>query len=254
LPDGERPQPLQASAALAHALRRRLGPPAGIASWALALSDLGAGRPEEAAARLAALATAGPGEGHPMITVFAAADLCEAACRTGQDDRARAALDVLEGWAGGTGSAWARALAARCHALLATGDSSAADSSSTGSSSTDSSSTDKADGYFAEALALHAGGGRPFDAARTEPLYGQTLRRHRRRADARSHLRTAYETFDRSVPTPGPSSPGPSCAPPARPRGHGTPARSPGSPRRSSRSPVSSAAAPRTARSPRCCS
>src|SRR4029453_6997507 len=42
-----------------------------------------------------------------------------------------------------------------------------------------------------------AGGGRPFDAARTELAYGEMLRRRRRRSQARTHLRTAYETFER---------------------------------------------------------
>jgi hypothetical protein len=47
-----------------------------------------------------------------------------------------------------------------------------------------------------EALTLHAHGGRPFDAARTEIRHGQTLRRRRRRTEA-SALRAAVEAFDR---------------------------------------------------------
>jgi DNA-binding NarL/FixJ family response regulator len=53
------------------------------------------------------------------------------------------------------------------------------------------------DPHFAEALRLHAPGGRPFDTARTQLLYGESLRRRRRRADARKYLRSAHETFER---------------------------------------------------------
>ncbi|MEU4425497.1 helix-turn-helix transcriptional regulator, partial [Actinoplanes sp. NPDC024001] len=164
----------QAAAAHAHALGHRIGPAAGIASWSLALLDLGAGRPENAADRLAALADGGPGESHPVVRVFSAADLVEAAVRTDRMPQARAALQRLDTWAEATGSVWGRALRARCRGLL-TGE----------------------DEHFAEALALHRHGGRPFDTARTELLRGERLRRRRRRAEARVHLRAAHETFDR---------------------------------------------------------
>lgn len=166
-----------AEAALARAIGERLGPHTAIASWALALVDLGAGRPELAADRLEALAGAGPGEGHPMVSMFAAADLVESATRAGRDVRAGAALATLREWAAYARARWARALVARCEGLLA--------------------APDDQDRHFAEALDLHAGGGRPFDTARTELLYGETLRRRRRRAEARTRLRAANETFQR---------------------------------------------------------
>ena len=50
---------------------------------------------------------------------------------------------------------------------------------------------------FEEALALHDGQGRPFDLARTELAYGEALRRAKRRGEARTHLRSALETFQR---------------------------------------------------------
>jgi DNA-binding CsgD family transcriptional regulator len=50
---------------------------------------------------------------------------------------------------------------------------------------------------FEQALALHDGQGRPFDLARTELAYGEALRRARRRGEARTHLRSALETFQR---------------------------------------------------------
>lgn len=166
-----------ATAALAHAIGHRLGPHAAIASWALALLDLGAGRPAEAYDRLAALAAAGPGEGHLVVSVFAAADLVEVATKTGNELAAKNAATMLRAWAEQVNSLWALALVARCAGLLASGP--------------------DEDRYFDEALNLHATGGRPFDTARTELLYGEALRRRRRRADARRHLTTAHETFER---------------------------------------------------------
>jgi DNA-binding CsgD family transcriptional regulator len=166
-----------AAAAHAHAMGHRIGPAAGIASWSLALLDLGAGRPEEARHRLEALAVAGPGDSHPVVGIFSAADLVEAAVRTDREAVARQALARLAGWTGHTGSGWGRALLARCRGLLASGP--------------------EADRHFTEALALHRHGGRPFDTARTELSYGEMLRRRRRRADARVHLRAACELFDR---------------------------------------------------------
>jgi DNA-binding CsgD family transcriptional regulator len=162
-----------AAAAHGHAIGHRLGPAAGIASWALGLLDLGAGRPEQARDRLATLAAAGPGESHPMVGIFSAADLVEAAVRAGDQPTAREALARLTTWAGHTGSIWGAALVLRCRGLLGAED------------------------CFAEALALHPQGGRPFDAVRTRLLLGEALRRRRKRTEARGHLRAAHEGFER---------------------------------------------------------
>jgi DNA-binding NarL/FixJ family response regulator len=166
-----------AESALSHAIGQRLGPHAAIASWALAVLDLGRGRPEAAADRLEAMSRAAPGEGHRMVSLFAAADLVEAASRAGRADTAAAGLTGLRNWAGHVDSVWARALVARCTGVL--------------------SSPDEAEPHFEEALVLHSAGGRPFDTARTALLYGEHLRRRRRRTQARTHLRSAHETFAR---------------------------------------------------------
>jgi DNA-binding CsgD family transcriptional regulator/tetratricopeptide (TPR) repeat protein len=166
-----------ATAALDRAIPYRLGPQAAIAGWALALLDLTLGRPAEAFQRLDALSRAGPGEGHQMVNVFAAADLVEAAARSAHSAEARTALARLEQWTAQSGVPWASALVERCHALLTDGD-------------------DAAERYE-RALARHTGGGRPFDTARTELAFGEMLRRRRRRSQARIHLRAAYETFER---------------------------------------------------------
>ncbi|MGE0027902.1 MAG: LuxR C-terminal-related transcriptional regulator, partial [Thermoleophilia bacterium] len=148
-----------------------------IAEWAVALADLGAGRPEDAADRLASVCAPSPGEGHPYVALVAAADRVEALVRAGLAGEAPGALALLEGFAGAEGPPWARALAARCRGLLAPGD-------------------DDADALFAAALALHAADDRPFDRARTALLRGERLRRGRHRAGARDHLRAAAATFE----------------------------------------------------------
>ena len=166
-----------ASTALALAVDHHLGAETATATWALALSDLGMGRPAEAMERLRRLVADGPGSGHPLVTVFASADLVEAAVRAGRPDQARAALATLEDWSSRTGAISTGALAARCRALVPT--------------------SNQTDGHFTEALALHSQGCRPFDTARTELLYGQHLRRSRRKTESRSYLQAAVEGFER---------------------------------------------------------
>ncbi|ONF72162.1 hypothetical protein AVR91_0211550 [Amycolatopsis keratiniphila subsp. keratiniphila] len=50
---------------------------------------------------------------------------------------------------------------------------------------------------YLRALELHSTGERHFERARTELLYGEWLRRNRRRSDARAPLRSALEIFSR---------------------------------------------------------
>jgi len=165
-----------ADAALEQAARQALAVPAGIATWALGLAELGAGRPSAALDRLGRLTAAGPGLGHPLVATFAAADLVEAAVRAGRPAAAPAALAGLEGWAHAAAPAWGLALVARCRGLL--------------------SDADAAAGHFTRALELHAAASRPFDRARTELACGQALRRARRPSQARGHLRAALDGFE----------------------------------------------------------
>jgi DNA-binding CsgD family transcriptional regulator len=171
-----------ADEALSHAIGQRLGPHAALASWALAHNDLVSSRPEQAFDRLQALATAAPGEGNQMISMFATADLVDAATRIDQGAAAQVALTRLQAWAANTTAPWTQALVARCQGQLTPDE--------------------DGDGHFVDALELHDRGGRPFDTARTALIFGARLRRRRRRADARKHLRTALEIFERLGATP----------------------------------------------------
>jgi DNA-binding CsgD family transcriptional regulator len=163
-----------AAEALEHAIPRGLRLQAASATWALALLDLASSRPAEALARLETLAT-GSETGHPVIALLSVPDLVEAAVRANQTQRGQTALAGFEQWATHTAPPWALALVPRCRGLLSAGAA--------------------AERHFAEALRLHGPSSRPFDRARTQLLYGEALRRARRRAEAREHLRAAFTTF-----------------------------------------------------------
>ncbi|HEX2373847.1 MAG TPA: AAA family ATPase [Actinomycetota bacterium] len=166
-----------ADEALDRAAARGLGLPATLAGYAMAMLELGLGRPGEALVRLQGLLAAGPGAGSPFFAVYTVPDLVEAAVRSGAPEAAAAPLAAFEQLATMAGSAEMLAQLARCQGLLGP-DEAAAD-------------------RFEEALRLHQGQGRPFDLARTELAYGEALRRARRRGEARAHLRGAQETFRR---------------------------------------------------------
>jgi DNA-binding CsgD family transcriptional regulator len=148
--------------------------PAG-ADCALAMLDLGCGRYQSALHWMRA-ATYGPARHNPEV-LYAYPVHVEAAVRTGRTDLAARPLAQFTAWAGAIGQRWATAVAARCAALTA----------------------DDADAepLWREAIAAHEGDGRPFEQAHTRLLYGEWLRRNRRRADAREHLLAAAAAFAR---------------------------------------------------------
>jgi len=153
-----------------------------IAEWGMGMLDLALGRPEDAATRLSALGVPQVGVNHPFVAVGSAGDLIEAAIRSGRLDLADGAQAKVEAFAGADAPAWAGALLARCRAMRATGE--------------------EAEQAYGEALRLHGDGARPLDWARTELLFGEFLRRERRRVEAREHLRAALERFERLGATP----------------------------------------------------
>ncbi|WP_443052745.1 LuxR C-terminal-related transcriptional regulator [Streptomyces sp. NBC_00299] len=166
----------RAASARSYALARGLGLPAALAQWALAYLDLSSGRFAAAAARLRALAGFGPGHGHRAIRHLAAPHYVEAAVRTGDTRVARVAHADYHRWATAVRSPDDLALSARCRALLAPGA--------------------EAVDHYRVALDLHSHGTRDFERARTELLFGSTLRRLRSRTEARDRLHSALEAFD----------------------------------------------------------
>ncbi|WP_194829154.1 LuxR family transcriptional regulator [Nocardia sp. XZ_19_231] len=155
------------------------GPGAVGASWAhaaVALLALGEGRLEQAQTELAHM-TIEPAR-HHVIGLRTLPDQIEVAVRLGATDRATEALDRLTHWAQRAGQEWIAALAARGRALLADGS--------------------DAEQHFVAALAAN----RPFDEARTRLLYGEWLRRDKRKVDARTQLELAMDLFDRLDATP----------------------------------------------------
>jgi DNA-binding CsgD family transcriptional regulator len=143
------------------------------AHWANALLNNGLGRYQDALSA-AQQATENPFE--IGLWNSALAELVEAGARCGMTEPAASAYRVLAQRTDASGTDWALGVGARSHALLAEGD--------------------EADGLYREAIE-HLGRSRiRTDHARAHLVYGEWLRRQRRRADARVHLRIAHEMFE----------------------------------------------------------
>ncbi|MFE3430787.1 LuxR C-terminal-related transcriptional regulator [Streptomyces sp. NPDC059171] len=170
-----------ADAALAGAGPHGLTQAATLATWARARADLAAGRPGDAAARLAPLVGSGPGRGHFATRTLAVPCWIEAAVldgrMTAQSRELHTAVDEFATWADRAADPGAPAQLARCRALLAPAG--------------------EADARYGEALAHHEQAGGEFERARTRLLYGLWLRRRRRTREARDPLRDALVGFQR---------------------------------------------------------
>ncbi|WP_073217736.1 helix-turn-helix transcriptional regulator [Streptomyces sp. NBRC 110465] len=170
-----------ADAALAGAGPHGLTQAATLATWARARADLAAGRPGDAAARLAPLVGSGPGRGHFATRTLAVPCWIEAAVLDGrlpaQSRELHTAVDEFATWADRAADPGAPAQLARCRALLAP--------------------VGEADARYGEALAHHEQAGGEFERARTRLLYGLWLRRRRRTREARDPLRDALVGFQR---------------------------------------------------------
>ncbi len=112
--------------------------------------------------------------GEPSL-LGAAPERIESLARAGRPDEAAAALAELSGQAAGAQSRWGQAAAERCAGIVA--------------------SEDGFEGAFEASLAWHDQIAMPFERARTELCFGERLRRAKRRAEARGHLRQALEVF-----------------------------------------------------------
>ena len=144
-----------------------------ITEWTLGLMELTAGRPAEAAGRLLALTAPGRPDIHPVIAFEAMPDAIEAGIRAGRPEEAAQRLETLHRWVAAVPTQARQALLARCAALVEARDPDEAFTQAVGS-----------------AAALP-----PLQRGRTELLYGEWLRRERRRVNARIHLRAALEVF-----------------------------------------------------------
>ena len=110
--------------------------------------------------------------GAPTLGV---AELIESAVRSGELELAERALERLEETTCESGTEWALGVRARSRALLSDGD--------------------RAERHYSEGIERLQLTHFPLELARTHLLYGEWLRRQRRRRDARQQLRIALEIF-----------------------------------------------------------
>jgi DNA-binding CsgD family transcriptional regulator len=143
------------------------------AHWASAAISNSLGRYE------AALAEAEKATEHPEAVAFynfALVELIEAAARSGAPERATDALERLAIRSRASGTDWALGVEARSRALLGEGD--------------------VAESLYREAIERLRRTLVRVELARAHLVYGEWLRRERRRLDAREQLRIAHEMFD----------------------------------------------------------
>ncbi|MEV2238175.1 AAA family ATPase [Micromonospora sp. NPDC049891] len=147
------------------------------AYWIRGRAALFDGRPQEALNDLLCLVEPGHEAAHTTFALLAAPDTVEAAVQVGKSDVVGFHVAMVQDWAQRTGATWARAAGHRLRALVEGGPA--------------------AEASFRAALDVAGAGVQPFEYARTRLLYGEWLRRARRRADASTQLAAAAETFDR---------------------------------------------------------
>ncbi|WP_314173450.1 helix-turn-helix transcriptional regulator [Streptomyces winkii] len=159
----------------AQAGARRLATAGATVRSALARLALAEGDGQEAALHLETMRGL-MSTSHHRVSLTVIPDHVEAAVRAGLPEQAHELYARFMPRDTASAPAQARALTARTRALVTDGD--------------------EADRSFREALRLHAEVDLPLDRARTVLLYGEFLRRRKRRADARTRLRAALEEFE----------------------------------------------------------
>jgi DNA-binding CsgD family transcriptional regulator len=143
-----------------------------VAQWVTAALYNGLARYEEAFAA----ATQAAADPHELwFSTFALVELIEAASRSGRSERAAAALELLRESTRASATPWALGVEARSRALLPRGEA--------------------AETLYREAIERLQPTRLLLDLARAQLLYGEWLRRQRRRLDARKELRVAHELF-----------------------------------------------------------
>jgi DNA-binding CsgD family transcriptional regulator/tetratricopeptide (TPR) repeat protein len=143
------------------------------AEWANALLNNGLGNYPRA---LAAARQATAYHQDQGSLIWPAVELIEAATRSGPPNTAAEIFHRLAAMTSASGTDWALGLQARSRALLTVGDT--------------------AERLYRDAIDHLERTRLRVDLARAHLLYGEWLRRERRRTDARDQLRTAHEMFD----------------------------------------------------------
>jgi DNA-binding CsgD family transcriptional regulator len=137
--------------------------------WAAAVLNNGVGNYPKA---VAAVQNASEYMWELLVPPWAVVELIEAAVRSGRVDMAADALGRLVEVTSASGTDWARGVEARSRALLGEGDA--------------------AERLYRESIERLAGTRLRAELARAHLLYGEWLRRQRRRIDARAQLRIAH--------------------------------------------------------------
>jgi DNA-binding CsgD family transcriptional regulator len=140
--------------------------------WATAVLRNGEGRYEDA---LAATQRIGEDAQELVFPTWAAVEAIEAASRSGAPERAASALKRVSDGARASGSNWGLGIDAYAHALVSNGEA--------------------AEHLYREALERLGRTRIRWSLARAHLVYGEWLRRERRRTDARAQLRIAHELF-----------------------------------------------------------
>lgn len=167
---GRKAETLEVSEAMVReAVGRGEGATIGLAQVALAALHNGLGNYTEA------MLVAAETVGHDELTYSSIAlpELIEAAARAGDPGQAMAAMETLSLRAQASGTPWALGLAARGRALLATGD--------------------DPDTYYQESIQHLSSTRMSSHLGRSQLLYGEWLRRHGRRQEAKVQLHDAHE-------------------------------------------------------------
>ncbi|HEV2252562.1 MAG TPA: helix-turn-helix transcriptional regulator, partial [Streptosporangiaceae bacterium] len=151
----------------------RRGEGGGLSSVQYAVLCNSLGRYEEA---LAAAQRASEDSPAVRFASWALVELVEAAVRSAVPERAAGAVQRLSGIARACGTDWALGVEARSRALVSDGE--------------------NAESLYREAIDRLGRAGLRWDLARARLVYGEWLRRQRRRRDARDQLGRAYEIFD----------------------------------------------------------
>ncbi|MGZ4331398.1 MAG: helix-turn-helix transcriptional regulator [Solirubrobacteraceae bacterium] len=142
------------------------------AEWVSAILFNGLGRYDRALAAAQRAAEEAP---QLQVAPWALTELIEAAVRTARVDLAAGALERVAAATSTSSTDWGRGIQARCRALLSQGES--------------------AERLHREAIERLARTRRRPELARAHLLYGEWLRRERRRVEARDQLRTAHDQF-----------------------------------------------------------